>query len=689
MKKNREEIFNRINDLRDQINFHNRRYYIDNSPLISDFEYDLLINELSELEKRFPEFRTTDSPTLKIGSDLDSKAIVQVTTTTTIPVNSFNKVSHKYPMMSLSNTYDKEELNSFIQKVIRDENNENLAFCTELKFDGTAISLIYEKGTFKQALTRGDGITGEDVTLNVKKIKSIPHLINKIAGISIPDYFEVRGEIYMPFKVFEKLNASREEAGFELFANPRNAAAGSLKLLDDNLSESRGLECVIYQYMANDRLSDSHYETLKILKSLGFPISEHSKLCTSFNEILYFLDFWDINRKNLPFATDGVVIKADNFNIQLKLGFTAKSPRWATAYKFKAEQAITKLISVDFQVGRTGAITPVANLEPVLLSGTTVKRASMHNEDQIKLLDIRYGDYVKIEKGGEIIPKITGVDLSKRVKTESLPIIFPQSCPDCGTNLIKIEGEARHYCPNRNNCPTQIKASFLHFCSRKAMNILAGDATIDQLFERKYIRYLPDLYDLDKEKLLSLEGWRERSASRFLESLEESKKSPFRKVLYALGIRYIGETTAKSLTSHFGNIDKLINATKEELAHVNEIGEILADSLFNYFSQESNLKMISELREKGLNFSNENSKIRTSQLLNNKVLVISGNFSESRDYIKQLIEENSGKCASSVSGNTSYLIVGEKPGPAKIEMAKKLGIPMIDEHEFYKLINII
>ncbi len=676
MKKNKTEIFNRISELRKVIEEHNRRYYQLNTPVISDFEYDLLTNELENLEKQYPEFLSPDSPTRKVGNDLSPES--------NSSIQEFVKVQHRYPMYSLSNTYDKDELSSFIQKIIISEGRE-LNFSAELKFDGTAISLTYKNGMLQRALTRGDGVTGEDVTINVLKISSIPY---RLKGSNIPDLFEVRGEIYMPYEVFDRLNAEREDSGENLFANPRNAAAGSLKLLDSEEAGSRGLECVLYQYLSETSISDSHTETLSILKSWGLPVSAHSRLCKNEEEILNFLNFWDIERKKLPFATDGAVIKVDDFNIQAELGFTSKSPRWATAYKFRAEQSLTRILSVDFQVGRTGAITPVANLDPVLLSGTTVKRASLHNAEQMKLLDIRYGDYVIIEKGGEIIPKIVSVDLSKRPTTLPEPVAFPDICPDCGTSLIKAEDEARHYCPNRENCPTQIKSAFIHFCGRKAMNILAGDATINQLYEKNLIRKLPDLYNLSKEDLLLLEGWKDRSAERFLKSLEESKKAPFQRVLFSLGIRYVGETTAKKLAEHFHSVENMINASEEELSNVDEVGEILAKSIKEYFRNESNLKIIEDFKNKGLNFALEKQGIfKISGKLEGMTIVISGNFSVSRESLKELIENHSGKNGSSVTSNTDYLLAGEKAGPAKLDAAKKHGTKIIDENEFYKILE--
>ncbi len=673
MKRNKEEIHRRIVELRRAIEDHNRRYYVLNKPVISDFEFDILLNDLIALEKQYPEFSSSDSPSNRVGSDLSDED------------RSFVKVKHKYPMYSLSNTYDLQELRAFIKKILDLFPSTPVGFVSELKFDGTAISLTYKGGKLIRALTRGDGITGEDVLRNVKNITSIP---GHIDSRSLPDEFEVRGEIYMPYSVFEQLNLEREESGENLFANPRNAAAGSLKLLDSGKANSRGLECVVYQLVSDQRISDSHFETLQILKNAGFPVSEYNKICSSDDEVVDFLNYWDNARKNLPFATDGAVIKVDTLDLQERLGFTAKSPKWATAYKFRAEQAVTKLLSVDFQVGRTGAITPVANLEPVFLSGTTIKRASLHNADQIALLGICYNDYVVLEKGGEIIPKIVDVDVKRRDSGEAVAIKFPERCPDCGTRLEREDSEARHFCPNSSGCPTQIKARFVHFCSRKAMNILAGDAYIDQFFNSGLIKELPDLYKIDLNALLELDGWKERSALRFLQSLSDSKKSPFAKVLFALGIRYVGETTAKNLARHFGSIEKLASASLEELSNVPEVGSILAKSISEYFASENNMRMIEEFRNIGLNFADvADNSLNVSNKLEGFVIVVSGNFSKSREFIKELISTNGGKCGSSVSKNTTYLLAGEKSGPAKLKEAEKLGIPVIDENELYKLIE--
>ncbi|MEN6619803.1 MAG: NAD-dependent DNA ligase LigA [Rikenellaceae bacterium] len=672
MKKSEADAIEKISRLREVINDHNRRYYIDNKPVISDFEYDILMSDLQALELKYPQFASENSPSNRVGSDLAEISLQ----------SEFRQVVHKYPMLSLSNTYDKSELLSFnerIKKII----DKPFNYVCELKIDGAAISLSYSKGKLVKAVTRGDGTVGDDVTRNIKMISSIPVLLK---GNSYPLDFEIRGEIFMPWSAFDEINRMRNDNEELMFANPRNAAAGSLKLLDSDEISKRGLQSILYHIVSEDIFCESHYKSLMLAKEWGFPVSSFTKVCKSIEEVFEYLDYWDIERKTLPYPTDGVVIKVDDLNYQKSLGFTAKFPRWATAYKFKAEQALSRLLSVDYQVGRTGAITPVANLEPVLLSGSTVKRASLHNNDQILLLDIHINDYVYVEKGGEIIPKIVSVDKSKRGKNV-IPIVFPKFCPDCGTPLIREESEAKYFCPNQFGCPTQIKAKFLHFTGRKAMDILAGEATIEQLFNLKYICKLSDLYKLRREQLLTLEGWKERSAERFLESISNSKNSPYYKILYALGIRYIGETTAKNLVNHFRSIDSLMTASKEELLNVEEVGETMADSLINYFNNEDNINLINELKEQGLIFEQkENSSNILSSKLQGLNIVITGNFSVSRDEIKRVINSHSGKVVSSMSSNTSYLLAGKKPGPGKMQKAEKLGIKVISEEELNKLL---
>ena len=570
----REQIEVEILGLRERLSYHNHKYYVENSPEISDFEFDTMMRQLIDLEAAHPEFYDPLSPSVRVGSDRTSE---------------FVSVEHRYPMLSLSNTYSTEELLTFIDRIEREQGQTE--FVCELKFDGTAISLTYEQGRLVRAVTRGDGTMGDDVTANVKTIRSIPLTLS---GSGYPELFEIRGEIFMPYSSFERLNLEREAAGESLFANPRNAAAGTLKQQQSAVVAKRGLDCTLYQ-MAGDNLPfKSHLENLNAARSWGFKVSEHMQLCHSAKEVIDYITYWDEARKSLPYPTDGVVIKVNDFAVRRQLGFTAKSPRWAVAYKFKAEQALTKLLSIDYQVGRTGAVTPVANLEPVQLSGTVVKRASLHNADQMQLLDIHIGDYVYVEKGGEIIPKITGVELSMRPSDASLPH-FPQTCPDCGTELVRDEEEAKAFCPNQGGCPTQIKGRLIHFLSRKAMNVIAGDATIEQLFNRALVWNVADFYELRKEHLLTLEGWKERSAERFLGSLEESRKTPFERVLYALGIRYVGEATAKGVAAHFGNIDAIASASMDDLLKVDDVGQVIAESIYEYFRDEANMEVISRL----------------------------------------------------------------------------------------------
>jgi DNA ligase (NAD+) len=673
MKKSDSLAFERILKLRKELEEHNRRYYVENKPSISDFDYDILMNELITLEKRFPQFSSEVSPSVVVGSDIQGQNTG----------NQFVQVAHRFPMLSISNTYDKAELALFDERV-RKALQHNVNYACELKIDGTAICLTYIDGRLIRAVTRGDGSNGDDVTRNILKINSIPKVLS---GSGFPQEFEVRGEIFMPWKSFDELNLKREKNEEELFANPRNAASGSLKLLDSEEIAKRGLQAIFYHILYDQELdSTSHWQLLESARTWGLPTSPYITLCESIEQVYDFLDLWDVERTGLPYPTDGVVIKVDNLIDQKILGNTSKSPRWATAYKFKPEQALSRVISVDFQVGRTGAVTPVANLEPVLLSGTTVKRATLHNLDQIRALDLHINDMVYVEKGGEIIPKITAVDLSRRDNI-IFPVVFPHNCPDCGTPLVREESEAKHYCPNQFGCPTQIKAKFIHFCGRKAMDILAGEATIDQLYEKGYISVLSDLYKLTEEQLLSLQGWKERAADRFLQSLEKSKNAPFSKVLFAIGIRFVGEITAKTLAKYFGNIDGIISATKEELLQVEEVGEKLADSVMAYFKEPSNLLLISDLKRLGINLEEKRSEVNLSEKLAGLNIVISGVFTISREEIKSMIEANSGKSVSSVASTTSYLLTGENPGPSKLQKAKQLGVPVISEAEFMDMIR--
>lgn len=665
MNDKRYKAKEQIEWLRREIERHNRDYYVNNSPSISDFEFDMMMNDLAALEKAYPEFASADSPTNRVGSDLSM-------------AEGFKSYPHKYPMLSLGNTYNIAELESFCNRIASSA-AENVSFSCELKFDGTAICLSYVNGRLERALTRGDGTNGDDVTANIKTISSIPTSISD-DGFD----FEIRGEIYMPFDSFERLNKEKIDSSEVPFANPRNAAAGSLKTLDPKQVRKRGLQCVLYHILGENLPFTSHTQAIMWAASKGFPVSEYSRVCKSTAEVVSYIEEWDVKRKSLPFATDGVVIKTDDLAMQKRLGYTAKSPRWATAYKFKPEEALTRLLSIDYQIGRTGAITPVANLEPVRLSGTVVKRASLHNSDQMEALDIRIGDYVYVEKGGEIIPKITRVEISKREEGAVHPH-FPEKCPSCGSLLVKDEDEARHYC-NNELCPMRIKGRFLHFVSRKAMNINAGEATIEQLYDNGLIKTLPDLYSLTANQLICLEGWKEKSVNNFLESISESTKVPFFRVLYALGLRHIGETTAKMLASHFGSMESLSKATKDELLAIDEIGETIAASLSDYFMDSSHIEMIQRLEAAGVQMVAQE-KERLSNLLEGKSIVISGNFSVSREEIKSIITAHSGKNTGSVSGKTSFLLVGEKPGPEKIRKAQSLGVKVISEEEFYSLFN--
>ncbi len=670
-KIGKTEARDRIEFLKKELERHNRNYYVLNAPTISDFEFDLLMSELQGLERMFPEFATEDSPTRHVGSDLAGKG------------SDFVQVPHRYPMLSLGNTYAREELYEFDAR-IRKTADKPYTYSCELKFDGTAICLTYRGGRLLRALTRGDGTKGDDVTRNVVHIPAIPRVLR---GEAIPEEFEIRGEIYMPWDAFERLNAARAEAELEPFANPRNAASGSLKLQNPEEMRTRGLDCVLYHLLGENLPFKTHTEALEAARSWGLPVSEYSRVAGNIEEAVAYIDEWDTRRKQLPFATDGIVIKVNELDLQRQLGFTAKTPRWATAWKFKPEQALTPLLSVDYQVGRTGAVTPVANLEPVLLSGTVVKRASLHNKDQMDLLDIHLGDYVYVEKGGEIIPKITGVELSKRPADARRPE-FPTCCPDCGTPLVRDPDEARHYCPNRESCPVQIKGRFVHFAGRKAMDILAGEATIEALYAKGWIRTLPDLYALTREQLISLEGWQEKSADNFLASLDASRRVPFGRVLYALGIRHIGEQTAKMLARQFGSIDALAAASREDLLQVEDIGETVADSILAYFASDAGRDTVRRLREAGLQMAEDaDARQQLSDTLAGKTLVISGNFSISREAMKALIEAHGGKNAGSVSGKTAWLLAGEKAGPEKLKKAEKLGIPVISEAEFRKLIE--
>ena len=673
MKKTQANI--RIEELRSIINEANRRYYVENAPVLSDYEFDMLLKELEALEKEYPELITPDSPTQKVGSDLKQGKELK---------KEFEQFPHRYPMLSLGNTYDISEVQAFVDRAEKGIGNA-FTFSCELKFDGTAICLTYKNGKLFRALTRGDGTVGDDVTRNVKHISNIPQTLTP-SSTPWPEEFEIRGEIYMPWAAFDRLNIEREKDEEQPFANPRNAASGSLKLIDSTQVANRGLECTLYHVLGENLPFTTHQEALKTAASWGLPVSDMSKVCRNIEEVEEFITYWDTERKTLPYATDGIVIKVNELPYQDELGYTAKFPRWAVAYKFKAEQALTKLLSIDYQVGRTGAVTPVANLEPVQLSGTIVKRASLHNADQMQNLDIHIGDYVYVEKGGEIIPKITGVELSQRTADVILPH-FPETCPDCGTPLVKDESEAKAFCPNQDGCPTQIQAKLVHFLSRKAMNVIAGDATVEQLYNKALVWNIADFYELTKEHLLTLDGWKEKSAERFLSSLQESRKVPFERVLFALGIRYVGETTAKSVAKHFVNIDAISAATIEDLLNVDDVGQVIAESIYAYFKEEANLEIIGRLKAAGLKFEMDAPAQKLSATLEGKTIVISGNFSISRDDMKALIVAHGGKNSGSISGKTAYLLAGEKPGPEKIKKAETLGVSIISENDFRELIG--
>ena len=675
MDKN--EAKTRIEQLRQTLRENSRKYYVDNAPTMSDQQYDFLMHELEALEAAYPEFLTPDSPTQKVGSDIDAPFGENAELRTG---GDFVKRKHRYPMLSLGNTYSLSEVEDFAARADK-ALDFDFTYCCELKFDGTAICLTYRDGVLVQALTRGDGVQGDDVTENVRHIPNIPQRLHG----DYPAEFEIRGEILMPYSSFEALNAERDEIGESPFANPRNAASGSLKLSDPEEVGRRGLWCTLYHIPAQSVTFDTHDEALRKAASWGLPVSEDRRLCHGIADIRAFIEHWDTARRSLPYATDGIVIKINELAAQRALGYTAKSPRWAVAYKFKAEQACTPLLSIDYQVGRTGAVTPVANLAPVQLGGTTVKRATLVNEDQIASLDIRVGDSVYVEKGGEIIPKITGVNLSLR-PSGTLPPQFPGLCPDCGTPLVKQEGEAKWFCPNRDGCPTQIKGRILHFLGRRAMNVLAGEATVDQFYDAGLVRKPSDLYAISKYQLLSLEGWQDRSAQRFIDSLAQSKQVPFERVLFALGIRFVGESTARDVARHFGSIDAIAAASRERLLEVSDVGEVIADSIYSYMHEPANIEEIERLRRIGLRFSAEESASALSEALAGKTIVVSGNFTISRDAMKELIAAHGGKCSSCVSGSTSFLLAGTKPGPEKLAKCSKLGIPVLSEQEFRALL---
>ena len=662
-------VKDRIKALREALEQHNYNYYVLSAPTISDREFDEMMKELQTLEEAHPEYADPHSPTQRVGSDLSKE---------------FEQVVHKYPMLSLGNTYSEEEVKDFYERIARDL-NEPFEIVAELKYDGTSISLTYEDGRLVRAVTRGDGTRGDDVTANVKTIRSVPL---KLMGDQYPAAFEIRGEILLPWAEFDRLNKEREEQEEPLFANPRNAASGTLKQQNPAIVAARKLDAYFYYLLGEELPAETHFDNLEAARSWGFKIPNVIRVCNSLEDIYDYIAYWDTERKNLPVATDGIVLKVNSLRQQRNLGFTAKSPRWAIAYKFQAERAVTRLNSVSFQVGRTGAVTPVANLEPVLLAGTTVKRASLHNADIIEGLDLHLGDMVFVEKGGEIIPKIVGVDVEARGLLIGDKVCFIRSCPECGTPLVRLEGEAAHYCPNEAGCPPQIKGKIEHFVTRRAMNINMGPETVEDLYEAGYVKDSADLYTLKISDLLRLERWADKSARNLLASLEESKQVPFERVLYGLGIRFVGETVAKRLVSAFHSMDQLEHASFEELTAVDEIGERIAQSIIAYFADDRNRTLVNRLKEYGLQMSVAEEKLANrSEKLKGLSIVISGTFAKhSRDEYKAMIEQHGGKNSGSVSGKTDYILAGDNMGPAKLEKAAKLGVKIINEDEFLNMI---
>ena len=687
---NETEARERIAELSEIIDNHNYNYYILSQPTISDYDFDMLMNELVKLEKEFPQFASPTSPTKRVGGDITSE---------------FPTVKHRYPMLSLANSYNRDEIIDFINRTKKqlDDENSQVEFVCELKFDGVSISLTYEHGVLIRAVTRGDGAQGDEVTNNVKTIRTIPL---KLKG-DYPDFFEMRGEVIMPHDSFRRINAERDDLGLTVFANCRNAASGSLKLFDSKETANRHLDNFCYYMMMDNMPYSSHYESLMAAKQWGFNISDHMKVCKTIGEIEEFINYWDVKRHELPFDIDGIVIKVNSFAQWEKLGLTSKSPRWAIAYKFKAEEVKTRLLSVDFQVGRHGTITPVANLEPVQLGGTTVRRATLNNADFIKQLDLHYNDTVIVVKGGEIIPKIIGVDTELR-KDGSSEIQFIRRCPECGTELINNEGEASWYCPNAIDCPPQIKGRIEHFIGRKAMNIESlGEGKVEVIFDHKLVRSYADLYDLTYKELYGLESiivedennvlgesapkkisFKEKTAKNILSSLEKSKEVPFAKVLYALGIKEVGEVTAKIIANALGDIDTIMNASVEELCKINSVGVTIAQNIRDFFNDERNIQIINRLRAYGLQFSQDKKATTENQVLSGKTIVVSGVFENfSRDGIKQVIEDLGGKNASSISAKTDFVVAGDKMGPEKKKKAESLGVKILSEAEFMKMIG--
>lgn len=660
----------RILQLRQELHEHNHKYYVLNQPSISDQEFDFMMHELQELEARHPEMADPDSPTQRVGSDISTE---------------FKQVAHKYPMLSLANTYNEQDVADFYNSVSKGLNGEDFEICCEMKYDGLSISLTYVDGRLTQAVTRGDGVHGDDVTANVRTIRSIPLVLK---DGDWPREFEIRGEILMPWQSFERLNAEREAAEEPLFANPRNAASGTLKSLNPAVAAKRKLDAYLYYLLGDGIEGDGHYENLMRAKAWGFKISDGMRKVKTLQEIYDFINYWDTERKNLPVATDGIVLKVNSLRQQRALGYTAKSPRWAIAYKFKAERECTRLHEVTYQVGRTGQITPVANMEPVQLAGTTVRRATLNNEDFIRSLDLHEGDYVYVEKGGEIIPKIVGVDTERR-EASARPVEFITKCPECGSELVRYEGEAAHYCPNDAGCPPQIKGRIEHFISRRAMNIDSlGPETIDEYFRRGLIKNVADLYDIRVEQING-DGSRQKSAQKVVDGIEASKQVPFERVVFALGIRFVGETSARLLARHFKDIDHLAAATLQELTDIDGVGEVIAKSVITYFHNPINMEIVNRLRAYGLQMSlSEEQMQAASTKLAGKSIVISGVFTHhSRDEYKRIIEQNGGKNVGSISGKTSFILAGDNMGPAKLQKAEKLGVPIVDEETFLEMIE--
>ncbi len=658
----------RIEQLRRELHDHNYKYYVLNQPTISDYDFDQLMHELQDLESRHPEMTDPNSPTQRVGSDIQSE---------------FRQVAHKYPMLSLANTYSEQDVRDWYDSVTKGLAGEPFEVCCEMKYDGLSISLTYVDGRLTQAVTRGDGVQGDDVTANVRTIRAIPLVL---PGTGYPPEFEIRGEILMPWASFERLNAEREAAEEPLFANPRNAASGTLKSLDSRVVAQRQLDAYLYYLLGEELPAEGHFENLEAARQWGFKISEGMKKVKSVDEVLDFINYWDTERKNLPVATDGIVLKVNSLRQQRALGFTAKSPRWAIAYKFKAERACTELLEVTYQVGRTGAVTPVANMAPVQLAGTTVRRATLNNEDFIRSFDLHIGDHVYVEKGGEIIPKIVGVDIDQR------PIIaqqvqFIKRCPECGTPLVRYEGEAAWYCPNDAGCPPQIKGRIEHFIARKAMNIDSlGPETVDEYYRRGLIHNVADLYDIDVQQING-DGSRTKSAQRIVNGIQKSKEVPFERVVFALGIRFVGETSARLLARHFKSMDALMAAGLEELQEVEGIGEVMAKSIISYFHNEQNREIVERLRGYGLQFSLSTINSPLSTKLEGLSIVISGVFQHhSRDEYKLMIEQNGGKNVGSISGKTSFILAGDNMGPSKLQKAEKLGIRIVNEEEFLEML---